>query len=543
MFERFRPYAWPLGAVLAVWWTYFIGVFARIIRLTPDGILLGHTNVWSDWALHIGLARIFATKAPGDWFAYHPIFAGGKLTYPFLTNLISGLLMRMGISLELAFIVPSILFALVLLVGLYAVLTVVTKSRWLPVLVISIFFLNSGIGGWQWLQDIATNPSRDLLTYPPLEYSRYHELEWYSGNGIVGMFVPQRAYLLGMAMAVWVWFAIFSAARKESGVKRWPLVVAGLTAGLLPIAHMHSFITTVIVSAVLCVTFLPRWRMWLWYVVPAGVLSSLLFVLFLRGGIDNNHFFSFFPLWGAKSLLDWTLQWWGFWGVLLPLALVAWILLRKQFDAVERVWFGAFTFLFALAQIFLFQPVKWDNSKLFLYASLGFATLAAYGLKSLWQRSLHYKLVTVLLVIGLAGTGVLELIRLQNVPKNSYISVDREGLDMAEAMQELSGPTDIFLTATIHNHPIAVWGARSIVLGYPAWAWNFGFDYQKREQDVLELYRSEGNIRDLLAAYNVDFVVFGPAEYQITDVNEDFYRLTYPVIYESKTYRVYDVRS
>ena len=73
---------------------FFKTLFPNILQFRSDGIYAGHVNVWSDWSLHIGMARIFATKDPSEWFAYHPMYADGKFTYGFLTNLISGLMMR-----------------------------------------------------------------------------------------------------------------------------------------------------------------------------------------------------------------------------------------------------------------------------------------------------------------------------------------------------------------------------------------------------------------------------------------------------------------
>src|SRR3989344_5604138 len=83
--------------------SYFSIVFWKILNFKPDGLYAGHVNVWSDWSLHIAIANIFAFKSPQYWFSYHPLYAGGKFTYPFLADFISGMLMRLGISLKLSY--------------------------------------------------------------------------------------------------------------------------------------------------------------------------------------------------------------------------------------------------------------------------------------------------------------------------------------------------------------------------------------------------------------------------------------------------------
>src|SRR3990167_9504020 len=98
-----------LLALLCTWGAYFVFLFSKMIYFKPDGLWVGHQHVWSDWSLHIAIANIFAFKSPHLWFAYHPIYAGGKLTYPWLADFISGMCMRLHVSLPLAFIIPSII--------------------------------------------------------------------------------------------------------------------------------------------------------------------------------------------------------------------------------------------------------------------------------------------------------------------------------------------------------------------------------------------------------------------------------------------------
>jgi hypothetical protein len=80
-----RKLAYTLGPVIVRrrfllgiglnWGLFYMVIFARMIALNEHGLQVGHENVWSDWALHVGLATVFAEKSPADWFAYHPMYA------------------------------------------------------------------------------------------------------------------------------------------------------------------------------------------------------------------------------------------------------------------------------------------------------------------------------------------------------------------------------------------------------------------------------------------------------------------------------------
>ena len=117
-----NEHKFPLLFLLITFGTYFILLFSRIITENKTGFYLGHEHVWSDWPLHIAITSTFAFKPMNTWFAYHPMYAGGKSTYPFLTDFISGMLMRIGFPLPLAIIIPSIIFSLLLIIGMYILL-------------------------------------------------------------------------------------------------------------------------------------------------------------------------------------------------------------------------------------------------------------------------------------------------------------------------------------------------------------------------------------------------------------------------------------
>ncbi|MEM9002790.1 MAG: hypothetical protein AAGE59_04590 [Cyanobacteria bacterium P01_F01_bin.86] len=551
----------PLLFLLGTWGTFFVILFLRTLKFTDKGVSVIQNSVYSDWALHIGMASIFAYKAPQYWFSYHPVYADGQFTYGFLTNLISGLLMRVGFSPYAAFILPSIAYSLCLLVGLYALFFLVLRSSKQVLVAIALFFLSSGPGFLKFLRDLGHGYRLGDLLNPATEvyYSRLaNEYTWRAGNVIIGILLPQRAFLLGMTMAVWAMVGLLLVVldRTEGGGDRALLTrrqqnlvlgTASVLVGLLPITHMHSFIVMFIVTGAICIAAYRQWfQLFFYYVTPTAVIACILGLIFISGGIEKSNFIRWFPGWTAEpGLLPWLVLWAKIWGLMLPLALFGQILLRKR-ALVIQAFFGGFLLVFLVANLVLFQPVTWDNSKLFFWAYLGFAGLAATALAWLWRHGKHYfsRFDTILLAISLTFTGAIELVRLQSMRDRDrpYLST-RSEITLGQTIRTETEPLARFLTAPDHNHPISVWGVRPIILGQTTWARNYGFLIDQVEQDVQTMFAGGNAAEPLLAQYQVSYVVVSPRELNRFDVNEDYYDQRYALAFEEANYRIYDVRS
>jgi len=533
--------------LLGTWGLYFFTLWPRIISIKPDGLYLGHVNVWSDWALHIGLASIFAYKNPQFWFSYHPMYAGGQLIYGFLTDFISGMLMRLGVSIPSAFIIPSIIFTILLLIGMYLFLYLVLKSKRGAFLAIFLFFLSSGLGFINFIKDFISNPNLNSFLYPAVEYSRLDAYQWGSGNVVVGMLVPQRAFLLGMTLAIWVLTALIYVFLKEQPGNKSDkiiLVVSGIFAGLLPITHMHSFIVLVVLSGIFCLSLIKKWKLILYYAVPAALVSAIFYLKFIYGGIENlAQFFTWFPGWTIKGgVLNWINGWFYLWGAMIPLAVFGWFILRKKKPLSIQMLFLGFFLLFIFANLILIQPIPWDNSKIFLWVYFGFSVLAVYSFSWCWQRNAFWKILTIILFFTLTMTGFLELIRLQRIDRNRILETSTDDIGLGLQIRENTDPLAVFLTEPSHNHLIMVWGNRPILMGYTAWVWNYGFNYQQRERDIYTMFQGGQSAEELLGKYRVSYVAIGPGELYTMRANENYFSSNFPIAFQNKNYRIYDVR-
>jgi len=305
--------------------------------------------------------------------------------------------------------------------------------------------------------------------------------------------------------------------------------------GLLPIAHAHSLIA---LAFLLGVFFLARYREWkllLCFALPAAALGFLLIGIFLAGGVSRPGFAAWQLGYSASNPIQWILFWGEAWGLILPMALLG--LWRKKRGDLFVLGLGAGA-LFLAANLFRFQPIPWDNSKLFLWVFLILAWLSSEALFWAWEKS---KTVATLLAALLTFSGLLELSLAQRVELNRHHLISHEELALAGRIRAETGPLDRFLTATIHNHPVMVRGGRPILMGYQGWVYNYGLDYEKVEREIALMYAGGEGALALLKNNRIKYVYIGPSERTSMKANEDFYRSRFPVAFESENIRVYAV--
>lgn len=527
------------------WGVFFVVLFARMISERPDGFWVGHENVWSDWALHLGLATTFAEKSPSLWFEYHPMYADGKMTYTFLTNLVSGLLMRAGLSIPLSFILPSIALSLLLLAGMYKLLLVLLRSPKKALLAISLFFLGAGVRGALWFSDFYNNPKLISLFIPPKQYGRLDSHQWYSGNFIVGILLPQRSALIGMTIAVWSLFGLFYALTRRSldeRSRRRIFWASGLLGGLLPIAHMHSLIALLGLIGILLLYRWREWRRWIHYIAPLGALSASLFLIFIAGGLRTGSFMTWHPGYTAQGFADWIWFWFQCWGLIIPVALVGLWKSRRDFPLAALFVLGALG-LFVIGNLILFQPIAWDNSKIFMWTYFALCGAAAHWLVPLWRGNGLKRSAAAALTLVLTFTGALELLLLQRIDSHTHLLIGREELELADRIRIVTDPLARFLTSKDHNHLVMVRGSRPILLGFTPWVLNYGFDYHSTEKDIGTMYRGGEEAKALLAKHRISYVVIGPAERHNFKPDIDFFTRSFPTELSTARYKVYDTRS
>jgi hypothetical protein len=293
----------------------------------------------------------------------------------------------------------------------------------------------------------------------------------------------------------------------------------------------------------------PRWRTLLvYFALPGLLLAGGMYRSFIAPVREYPDFVSWMPGLNAKAgLLDWLNMWWQFWGIALPVSLIGFALLVHQTGRRERnswrpgFFIGAFV-LFVVANVVKFQPIPWDNSKLFLWVYLALSGLMANLLASLWSsRKVLSRIAAPALALCLMATGILEMISLQRIDRNQAQLLSPTDLRLGEYVRAHTAPDSVFLTGTDIGHWVMVWGARPIYLGFTGWMPNFGFRHDTRESDMKTIFAGGPESAKRLDANPIDYVVIGPSEKRAFHPNESWFEQTYPALLRRDNTTIYAV--
>ena len=199
---------WPFLFILSTIGVLVIYIFAtQVLTPTSSGLVTGGGGLWGDTAMHSSFTMSLAEQGLPP---HNPLFAGRPLVYPFLVNFFSAILVKVGISLRIAFILPQIAYFLGFLALFYAITQKFTGKLG-TILTMLIFFLGWGLGFTQYYTDINVNHSLAVTR----EYTN-GLFNFYLHNPLTGLIFPERAMLPGLFIGMLITLLIISDQSKMS---------------------------------------------------------------------------------------------------------------------------------------------------------------------------------------------------------------------------------------------------------------------------------------------------------------------------------------
>lgn len=506
---------------------FYINIFDMFV-FNRDGYLLVTQDAWADQAFHIGLIESLARD--GSFILNYPMVAGVKLTYPFIADFISSVLLKTGLSLRDSVVVPNILLGIALVIGVYSLALAVGGKKSIAAATVLLFFFNGGPGFIYVISGALKPVMRD--------FTHITERQLVFENLINHFLFSQRSILLGLGVSVAVYLLLLRA--QENGSKR-ELFLAGSLAGLLPLIHTHSFIAVSIVSLFL---FLRKPRVnWLYFILPFVLLSApqLLRIEHQSG----TGFLQLKPGWvpenEGKNLLEIAWFWVKNTGLPLLLAIGGFILADRK----TKFFYLPFAAIFLIANVFVFQPNPYDNNKLFLHWMLATDILAAIFLFRLyhwqgWQKRRAYHFMPVVLVSLFLFVSIFSGF-LTNVwaASTNYGLYSPQELEMGEWIRNSTPPDSIFLTGFSNQNPVFLAG-RQIFLGSWWYTSSHFIDRSKLEEDVKIIYAS-GDC-ELIKKYKIDYVLISPKESDLNPNSTAVKTKNFQQVYSKKDTTIYKTR-
>lgn len=504
------------------WGIFLIKLFSQMLIINKQGIWAGGSNVWGDWAGHIGYIANWIYGA--NWPPQNPWYAGVRLSYPFLFDYTSAILVKSGFTLPWSLQLPGIIFGIILVWMCYRLTRAIFKSDLAGAIAVAIFMLSGGLG-------FLLIPHNNELTH-----SYEANIQWV--NFVISEMVPQRGILLGIVAALVIFWLLWQGWDSR---KKINYLVAGIVLGMVPLFHAHTFMAVVVITGFLFV-IRPR-KLWWYFFVPAIILGLPQFAYFVPQVSGYSSGFVRWQLgWAAHVQHD---NWVWFWiknvGLMFFLIPLAWITTWKKDRKLFWI-YVPFLLLFLACNVWVFQPWENDNSKLLRFWYLGSAILVGGFLAQIAGKKWPGKLVAGALLVLVTISGAVDAGWWLNFSKNKLQMWSQSDTQLAEFVKNNTSKTAIFLTNDNHNHWVVDLAGRKIVLGFRGWLWSWGINYSVREADVNKIFRGDPNTAQLLAKYNIDYVVVGPGEISNFKANQKYFEDHYPLFLDRDGQKIFDVR-
>lgn len=595
-------------AVCIPWIAYAAYTVPWLLFYQEDGALVaGWINTWGDWSVHLRTSTFFAAQS--SFAMENPLFAGEPFRYSFLTNYLSSLLQRLGSSPVSSLTIPTMaLFASLPLV-LFTFAYRITGKRAAAALFVFLVLLAGGMGVYDLLSDLSDGVYFwEASPYKPLLYTDMRENDSYANSGIWFMnfimseFFPQRPFLLGLPVALYVllvvWRALFkthiSGAPDKSATKKpkinllekqhshilkyvrmffspagtnasgTELVFTGFMFGILPLVHIHSFIALgIIIPSFGLYALLSKWdadanagiRLALRRAMTKTAIPLLLVlapsaligfgVIFFLFGLhtDDASFHSLIWWVPQQSIPINPIVWWlRNAGPLIIVALLAsWRFSKRPDRKPFNALFMAGLILFIAANFIGFQPWDYDNMKLLTYWYILWAVPAALFLANLWRWASPFTIGVLLL---LTGAGLADALSVTASVWNGGIPLaDKNGVEFARLVEEYTDedPDALILIAPSHDHPVSLLSGRRIYVGYEGWLWTYGLSARTRIEEARQMYAATPYGLQLLRQRNIDYLVLGPHEGHHFRPNEAALTGMFPIVAESGPWRLLKV--
>lgn len=521
---------------------------------------------WQDTYYHVSIEKYFAYNnlvPPQD-----PQYAGVPLNYPFLIDLYSGVLERLGMPFTLAFSLPALLMVIAFFACVYFLAFRLSSSKNAAIIAVLFLLFSGSMAYGMMFEDLQKHSSiADWLKNPDSDYAVLIE---HPGVGNVIQFFKshlarQRSSNFGYTVAVVVFILLFEIAKQfETRVGKAfekrkldskLFFAGGMLTGLLPLMREAAFIAAMLAAGTLFLIY--RHKKWIWFFAPALLLGVVQLVSWI-GPATSNNYVALEIGWRAMSQNPLNIAW--FWienmGLPLVLAIAGFILSPRQ----VRKYYLAFIPLFLAFTLFRFSPDYMNNMKLVNLWQIPTFALGAIALSRLYEfrfpagngkKKQERKMLNLLppaaaliLLIAAILPGAL------SIQKDAWNQISLYGQADVEFAKDANAilPLDAVVLAFDGPHAFDLIG-RVRMLGFPAVGWVKGrSDWYERATYQYDFYSGK-RMEEVIRKYGLTHVSLIPNnERRFKELNETAIR-TSPLLRQlyQKTingfdYEIYEVR-
>ncbi len=563
MFSMSRPLItrkWILKKeiLLFVFLTVFVTWMMFYVFHMKDGLLYSGFSVYGDYAPHTAMMRSFSRG--NNFPTQYPHYGGQDVKYHFMFQFLVGNLEYLGIRLDIAYNLVSIMSLAGFLMVLYGISYRMFKSFWAGASAIVFFFFRSGTAFWQYLWEHFQAGDLIQTLEENTAFIGYTTNEnWGLWN--FNVYLNQRHLAFGLliaAVAVWIFMDWLEAgcSHGEHGLlwirgrfftkEAWACknvdiaVLLGLFLGLTAFWNGAALIGGLLILAGLAVFSDGK----LDYAICAALavlFSELQSKIFVSGSIMSPAFY-----WGfladnksISGVLGYLVEISGF--VFVGLIVAAVFLKRSQ-----RVVLGGCLLPMIFAFLVSLTPDINVNHK-YVMISYAFVTIfwgwivrcVFLAGKNSWKKWAG-RVAAAVLCICLSATGIYDyVIILRDNDSAHRMTVNMES-SLTEWLCTNLKKNDLLLTPEYTMNEVTMSGAM-LYCGWPYYAWSAGYDTYYRAGQAVLMYTTDDPevLKATVKKEKITYILFEEdMEFEQQECREDIIRETYPLVYTSEDGRI-----
>lgn len=541
-------------ACILMWTTFYV---------KGGKLYVGYT-VFSDFSPHIGMIRSFSYG--NNFPTSYSYYAGEDIKYHFMFQFLVGNLEFLGLRLDYAFNLPSILSFMAAFMLLYLMAVKLSGKMGAGLLACFFFAFRSAKTLYTYLAGLEPKTGIIKTLTDNLEFisDTPHE-DWGLWN--LNVYCNQRHLAFGLSAMFFVLIiflehpfdmykrlkaenqtdnykgqkAVFKERLRQEAkillfckegwyVSDWrKSISAGILLGSLGFFHGAALIGCILVLFVMAIVSSRR----LEFLITAIITMTLSLVqtsFFIRGtAVTPELLFGFIAenktFFGVLSYLERLL------GVLPIVLLVAFCIENGVNRWMIFAFFAPLIFAFNVS---LTVDVTVNHKYIMMSCILLGIYAASIVMRLFENRKLMIKALGIFLVVSLSCTGIYDFYTLlkRNRPESAVV-LDLQS-PLTEWINKNSDSKDIFLTHEYALNQVVLGGAM-LYEGWPYFPWSAGYDTDKRREQVISMYEADtpDELEELVKKNNIRFIIVDRdnrnSDYYT--VNEENISRTYECVY------------
>ena len=538
-----------LLVILAVFLTWIMFYVFYI----KDGVLYSGYTVYGDYAPHTAMMRSFSLG--NNFPTQYPHFGGQDVKYHFMFQFLTGNLEYLGMRMDFAYNIVSILALLAFLMMLYNLALRITGSFAASVMTIVFFFFRSALTFFHFvlehlqagdLMETFRN-NMNFIGYTPNE-------NWGLWN--FNVYLNQRHLAFGLlivTLALWMFLDWVDAgcAHEEKG---WNWLTGR-------IFSREAWKSRNLENALMAGMMLGLTSFWNGAAVIGGLLILFGFAAFSDGKLDYlvtaiaavvfAELQAKVFIWGDAVS---TSFYWGFLAEDKSLHGVLWFLLQMSGvfflgalvllyflkDRRQRVLLTSFPFPLIFAFCISLTPDIAVNQKYIMISYAFVAMFWGWAFVKLFQKGIWRKLAAVVLAICLTITGIYDFVIIvrDNGP-GRRVSVNLNSA-LTEWLAENLTSEDLILTPEYSINEVTMAGVM-MYMGWPYYAWSAGYDTYRRADIAKTIYSStdENTVKKLVKQEKITYILFEDGmTFEETECREDTIAEAFRLVYQLEDGRI-----